>query len=167
MAFYPLHVFMVPSNSHLMICFYCHWTGHWNQKTKSNDQICACRLDWESHKISCTDFPNWQDCLSNCNFMPTRFQTRSLGDCHQNLWSTEHWLWIKKVRLYVQFKSQWDYCKLSRIEKREKNPFHSNNSFQLRTILRDFFYACQFETPSSCLSFYQIPLKWLCFGCWL
>ena len=57
-------------------------------------KICACRLDRESHKISCTDFPNWQDCLSNCNFMPTRFQTRSLGDCHQNLWSSEHWLWI-------------------------------------------------------------------------
>ena len=97
------------------------WTGHWNQKPKIKHQICTCRLDWESHKISRTDFPLRQDCLSIGNTMPSRFQTRSLGDCHQNLWSTEHWLWIKKVRLYVQFKSQWDYCKLtSRIQKRER-----------------------------------------------
>ena len=82
----------------LMICFFlprCNKCKHYKaieQALKS--KICACRLDRESHKISCADFPNWQDCLSNCNFMPTRFQTRSLGDCHQNLWSIEHWLWI-------------------------------------------------------------------------
>ena len=80
-----------------LFCFLprCNKCKHYKaieQALKS--KICACRLDRESHKISCTDFPNWQDCLSNCNFMPTRFQTRSLGDCHQNLWSSEHWLWI-------------------------------------------------------------------------
>ena len=61
---------------------------------KNKDKVHACRLVWESNKISCTDFPPWRHCFSNCNIMPKRFQTRSLGECHQNLWPTEHRLWI-------------------------------------------------------------------------
>ena len=73
--------FIVPSNSHLMIpikmqwrqTLQSFWTGHWNKKPKSEHQICTCRLDWESHKISRTDFPLRQDCLSICYAMPKRF----------------------------------------------------------------------------------------------
>ena len=57
-------------------------------------KILTCRLVWEPNKISRTDFPLEQDCLSNCNAMPSRFQTWSMGERNQNLWPPEHWLWI-------------------------------------------------------------------------
>ena len=149
--------FIVPSNSHLMIpikmqwrqTLQSFWTGHWNKKPKSEHQICTCRLDWESHKISRTDFPLRQDCLSICNTMPSRFQTRSLGHCHQNFWSTEHRLWIKKVRLYVQFKIQWVIVNSLQGYKRKKKKRHFIQIVpsNLGPSLEIFFYACQFETP--------------------
>ena len=104
----------------------------------------TCRLVWESNQISCYDFSHWQDCFSNNNDVPSRFQTRSLGKCHQNIWWIEHWLWTTKVRLlYFQFKFQWSCfipC-LFKCLKEKKRIFVVNNSFQLRAIVEKYYFV--------------------------
>ena len=60
------------------------------------------------------------------------------------------------------FKLKANEIMLNSLQRSKKLWF--NSFFRLRAILK-LFNDCQFETLSPCLSFYQIALRWLRFGC--